>query len=129
MWYRKASGSDPSYEVKVITDIVDKALRDLFYKQLNYNPSDKELEAKKKILLKKIEEAKINIAKAQDKMEKNANKLKSTPEELKEGDLVLLDRKGLNWATEKNEDLKLKSKSLTHSRVLLSQLEFWPQTV
>ena len=56
MWYRKASGSDPSYEVKIITDIVDKALRDLFYKQLNYNPSDIELGAKKKILLNKLEE-------------------------------------------------------------------------
>ena len=65
-----------------------------------------------------IKKAKINIAKAQDKMEKNANRLKSFPEDIKEGDLVLLDRKGLNWATEKNEDLKLKSKRLGPFKVL-----------
>ena len=65
-----------------------------------------------------IKKAKINIAKAQDKMEKNANKLKSVPEDIKEGDLVLLDRKGLNWAAEKNEDLKLKSKRLGPFKVL-----------
>jgi hypothetical protein len=56
MWYRKSSKPDPSYEVKIITDIVEKALEDLFYKQLNYNPSSKELGAKKKILLNKLEE-------------------------------------------------------------------------
>ena len=43
-----------------------------------------------------IKKAKINIAKAQDKMEKSANKFKSLPEEIKIGDLVLLDRNGLN---------------------------------
>jgi len=65
-----------------------------------------------------IKNAKINIAKAQDKMERNANKFKSFPEDIKKGDLVLLDRKGLNWATEKNEDLKLKSKRLGPFKVL-----------
>ena len=44
--------------------------------------------------------------------------LKGIDMHIKEGDLVLLDRKGLNWATEKNEDLKLKSKRLGPFKVL-----------
>jgi hypothetical protein len=58
-------------------------------------------------ITEQIKNAKINMAKAQDKMEKYANKLKSSPEEIKLGDLVLLDRDGLNWASDKNTDKKL----------------------
>ena len=42
-------------------------------------------------------------------MERDANKNRNPPDEIKEGDLVLLDRKGLNWAPDKNEDKKLNS--------------------
>jgi hypothetical protein len=78
-----------------------------------------------------IKKAKINIAKAQDKMEKNANKLKSVPEDIKEGDLVLLDRNGLNWSSDKNSDRKLNSKRLGPFRVIeidkkfLTPLDCW----
>jgi hypothetical protein len=69
-------------------------------------------------IARQIQEAKINIAKSQDIMEKEANKNRSIPEEIKEGDLVLLDRKGLNWASDKNEDSKLKSKRLGPFKVI-----------
>ena len=63
-------------------------------------------------IIQQIQKAKINIAKSQDKMEKDANKHRSSTEELKEGDLVLLDRKGLNWASTRDEDKKLNSRRL-----------------
>ena len=67
---------------------------------------------------KQIQDAKLNIAKSQDKMEKYANKLKSSPEEFKEGDLVLLERKGLNWASDKNDDKKLNSRRLGPFKII-----------
>ena len=63
-------------------------------------------------IIQQIQKAKINIAKSQDKMEKDANKHRSSTEELKEGDLVLLDRRGLNWASTRDEDKKLNSRRL-----------------
>ena len=49
MWYRlsKTAGYDktnPSYESKMIAYLATEELRDLLAKQLNYNPSAKELE-------------------------------------------------------------------------------------
>ena len=71
-----------------------------------------------------IENAKINMAKAQDKMEKDANKSKRSPEEIKIGDLVLLDRDGLNWASDKNTDKKLISKRLGPFKVIEIDKQF-----
>jgi len=67
MWYRlsKTAGYDktnPSYESKMIAYLATEELRDLLAKQLNYNPSAKELESKVRRLFKHLEEKYGNIA-------------------------------------------------------------------
>ena len=67
MWYRlsKTTGyekTNPSYESKMIAYLATEELRDLSAKQLNYNPSPKELESKVRRLFKHLEEKYGNIA-------------------------------------------------------------------
>jgi hypothetical protein len=67
MWYRlsKTTGyekTNPSYESKMIAYLATEELRDLLAKQLNYNPSPKELESKVRRLFKHLEEKYGNIA-------------------------------------------------------------------
>jgi hypothetical protein len=67
MWYRlsKTTGyekTNPSYESKMIAYLATEELRDLLAKQLNYNPSPKELESKVRRLFKHLEEKFGNIA-------------------------------------------------------------------
>ena len=67
MWYRlsKTAGYDktnPSYESKMIAYLATEELRDLLAKQLNYNPSPKDLESKVRRLFKHLEEKYGNIA-------------------------------------------------------------------
>ena len=65
-----------------------------------------------------IHNAKLNIAKSQDRAEINANKHRAMPAELKVGDLVLLRRDGINWPSNQGNDHKLESKRIGPFRIV-----------
>jgi hypothetical protein len=77
-----------------------------------YLPSELEPRMNMTELQNIIVNAKLNIAKAQDRAEVTANKHRTIPAEIKVGDLVLLRREGINWPANQGSDHKLESKKI-----------------
>jgi hypothetical protein len=82
-----------------------------------YLPLELDKEANITRLQKAINQAKSNIARAQDKAEIAANRNRTTPEEIPKGALVLLSREGINWPEDQGSDHKLDSRKIGPFRV------------
>ena len=59
-----------------------------------------------------IDKARINAAKSQDNMERKTNLSRSLPETINVGDRVLIDREGIKWPADYNNDMKLAHRRL-----------------
>ena len=84
-----------------------------------YLPREMPKESNKIDLQEIINKAKSNIARAQDKAEVAANKYRTIPKEISKGELVLLNREGINWPEDdQDSDHKLESRRIGPFRVI-----------